>query len=214
MGLVPTTVAQAAGNYQNQKHPSVRLVRRRLGAVVFVRTTGVFASTGGARFIAFAARSLDLLQRAAQRFDLAFVGNFLTIGQFDEFEDFLHLIERELEGLDDFVDVFDRAGDGGVRRGLKLRVAWFTRFTRFTCDGDGALRTCGPLGALGPFPRDFAHRLRLDFGGRVDFGGRNRRRIRVRGFRAANRRHACRTAAASASTAASTPARRAGGRSG
>jgi hypothetical protein len=46
--------------------------------------------------LAFVSRALDLAQRAAQRFDLAFVGVLLPVSQFGQFEHFLHLIEKLL----------------------------------------------------------------------------------------------------------------------
>ena len=95
---------------------------------------------------------LDAAERAAEFFQLAFVGEFLALGDLDEFQNFIHLI----------VQLFQRVGDErGVRDGLVNRggfsraeisgldplalrgshargwrgrtlLALLTRFTRFT----------------------------------------------------------------------------------
>ena len=43
------------------------------------------------------ARRLDAAQRAAEFFNLAFVGQLLAFGEFHEFEDFVQLVNRVLE---------------------------------------------------------------------------------------------------------------------
>lgn len=63
---------------------------------------------------AFVSRALDLSQGAAQRFDFTLVSVLLAISQFGEFKHFLHLIEKLLEGDDDFVDVLNGLADGGL----------------------------------------------------------------------------------------------------
>ena len=51
-------------------------------------------------------------QRLTQRLDFTFVGQFLALGQFDEFEHFLHLVERLFERFDDLRHFFNRLTDG------------------------------------------------------------------------------------------------------
>jgi len=66
--------------------------------------------------LAFVPRPLDLTQRASQRLDLTFVGVFLPVSQFGQFEHFLHLIEELLQRDDDLVDVFNRLTNGRLLR--------------------------------------------------------------------------------------------------
>lgn len=61
----------------------------------------------------FAGTIIQLAQRAAQRFDLSFVGQFLAFGQLDQFQNFFHLIHRVLQRLDDFHHLVNRLMDGG-----------------------------------------------------------------------------------------------------
>jgi hypothetical protein len=56
----------------------------------------VFASLASA-----ASWLLQLAQSAAQRINLAFVGEFLPLGVFDQFQNILHLIERLFQRFDD-----------------------------------------------------------------------------------------------------------------
>ncbi len=56
---------------------------------------------------------MKLPQGAAQRFDLAFVREFLALGQFHQFQHFLHLIGGVLERFDNVHDFVNRLVDGG-----------------------------------------------------------------------------------------------------
>ncbi len=65
----------------------------------------LFAGTVGRAFV-------KLAQGAAEIFDLAFVGEFLAFGHFDEFQDFFHLIHRAFEHFDDGHHLINRLMDG------------------------------------------------------------------------------------------------------
>ena len=72
--------------------------------MAFVLARGVFPVTAMRFFVAWAAgrmlhlpRGLDAPQRAAKLFDLAFVGKFLALGQLDQFENLVQLINHLLE---------------------------------------------------------------------------------------------------------------------
>jgi len=65
----------------------------------------LFAGTVGGAFV-------KLAQCAAEIFDLAFVGEFLAFGHFDEFQDFFHLINRAFEDFDDGHDFINRLVNG------------------------------------------------------------------------------------------------------
>ncbi len=67
------------------------------------------------RFPPVAVRLMDFAQRLAQRLDFAFVSEFLALGQFDEFEDFFHLVECLFQRLDNSGHFFNRLADGGGR---------------------------------------------------------------------------------------------------
>ena len=56
---------------------------------------------------------MKLPQGAAQRFNLAFVGELLAFGQFHEFQHFLHLIGRALKRFHDLHHLVDRLVNGG-----------------------------------------------------------------------------------------------------
>ena len=49
------------------------------------------------RFAPLPVRRLKFVQRAAQRFKLAFVGKFLVLGRFHQPQHFLHLLQRLLQ---------------------------------------------------------------------------------------------------------------------
>jgi len=66
----------------------------------------------GRSFRLFGPRPMNSLQRAAQRFDFPFVGEFLALGQFDQFKHFLHLIERLFERFDYLRYFFNCLADG------------------------------------------------------------------------------------------------------
>lgn len=56
---------------------------------------------------------VGLAQGATQRFDLPFVSKLLALRQFDQLQNFLHLIDRALERLNDFHDFINGLMDGG-----------------------------------------------------------------------------------------------------
>ncbi len=58
------------------------------------------------------ARSVQPAQGALQRLDLALIVDFLPFGQFQGFQDVVHLFERVFQFRDDLVDLFDGLGDG------------------------------------------------------------------------------------------------------
>jgi hypothetical protein len=65
------------------------------------------------------------VERPAQRFDFLFVGGLLTFRNFEQFQDFIHFLERVAQGFDDLVyfldGAFDRFGSGAAPgRGRKL----------------------------------------------------------------------------------------------
>jgi hypothetical protein len=65
----------------------------------------LFAGTVGRAFV-------ELAQGAAEIFDLAFVGEFLAFGHFNEFQDFFHLIHGAFEHFDDGHHFINRLMDG------------------------------------------------------------------------------------------------------
>jgi hypothetical protein len=88
---------------------------------------------------------MQLAERALERFDLAFVVDLLPFGEFEGFEDFLHLIEGRAEFVDDFVDLLD--GPADARRfaeRFRLRLAFGFKFS-------GRLNRLRGFSALGRF---------------------------------------------------------------
>jgi hypothetical protein len=67
---------------------------------------------GRFRAIRSVAARLKLAQRTQQRFDFAFVGEFLAFGQLDQLQNFLHLLERLLQRFDDLHHFVDGLADG------------------------------------------------------------------------------------------------------
>ena len=63
-------------------------------------------------FAPFPVRRLKFVQRAAQRFKLALVGELLVLGQLHQPQHFHHLLQRLLQGLDDLPDFFNSLADG------------------------------------------------------------------------------------------------------
>jgi hypothetical protein len=59
---------------------------------------------------------MQLPQRSLQRFDFALVINFLTLGQFQSFQNFFHLIERMSQLINDFIHLLDCGGEAGSDR--------------------------------------------------------------------------------------------------
>ena len=69
-----------------------------------------------------AARWLDAAQSAAQFFQFAFVHHFLTLGDFDEFEHFVELINHVLQRNGNFRGVFYGLCDGRTFR--RTEISW------------------------------------------------------------------------------------------
>jgi hypothetical protein len=63
---------------------------------------------------------LDAAQCAAKFLKLAFVGDFLPLGDFDEFQNFVHLVVQFLQRRGDEHRVFDGLTDGRGRGGTKI----------------------------------------------------------------------------------------------
>ncbi len=69
-----------------------------------------------APFTPAAPRLLQLAQQAAEGINLAFVGEFLAFGKFDQFQNILHLTERLAQRFDDLRHFAHRLADGGTIR--------------------------------------------------------------------------------------------------
>jgi hypothetical protein len=65
-------------------------------------------------------RRLDAPERAAKLVNLTLVSDFLALGQFDQFEDFIQLVNRVLERLGNFSGVRDGLADGRSFSGMKI----------------------------------------------------------------------------------------------
>ena len=89
--------------------------------------------------LAFAGAVVEMAKRALQILNLALVINFLPLGQFERFEDFLHIIECSFEFFDDPVHLIDCVGN-----------RWRTRFRNgllaLLCFFDGGLGRFGRSG--------------------------------------------------------------------
>jgi hypothetical protein len=59
-----------------------------------------------------APRMLQLAQQLAEGINLAFIGELLPLGVFDQFQNILHLIERLFQRFDDLRHFADRLADG------------------------------------------------------------------------------------------------------
>ena len=82
-------------------------------------------------FRPFTARLMNSAHRQAQRFNFPLVSELLALGHFDEFEHFLHLVERLFQRLNNLCHLFNRLADGGSRSfdlafGQDGRVGWRT----------------------------------------------------------------------------------------
>ena len=55
---------------------------------------------------------LQLAQHPVERINLMFVGEFLALGVFDEFQNILHLIERLFQGFDNLHHFVHGLADG------------------------------------------------------------------------------------------------------
>lgn len=87
------------------------LIARAAVIALVARPAGLFPGT-----------IVQLPEGAAERFDLAFIREFLALGQFHQFQNFFHLIHRAFERFDDFHDLIDRLMDGGGTMLLRLNA--------------------------------------------------------------------------------------------
>jgi hypothetical protein len=59
------------------------------------------------------ARLMNPAQLAAQRFNFAFIGGFLALGQLDQFAHFFHLFQNLFEGFSNLPHFLNSVADGG-----------------------------------------------------------------------------------------------------
>jgi len=72
---------------------------------------------------------VQLSQGATKRFDFTFIGAHLPFAGLDNFKDLLHLIERQVKGIDHFINVVNGGGDAGRLSGSRgPNPAWRSRF--------------------------------------------------------------------------------------
>lgn len=62
----------------------------------------------------FAGTIVQLSQGAAKRFDFALVGELLAFCEFNELQNFFHLVNGAFERFDDLHHLVDRLADGGA----------------------------------------------------------------------------------------------------
>jgi len=96
----------------------VLLDRLALARLVAARRAGRQRFTAGRRQLT--ARRLDAAERAAEFVKLALVGELLTLGDLDEFEHFVELVNHLLERLGNFRGVRDGLADGRGFGGAKI----------------------------------------------------------------------------------------------
>ena len=135
------------------------------------------------------ARRLDTAERPAQFFQFAFIGQLLPLGDFDEFQNFIHLVVQFLERLGNESGMFHGLGNGSGRGGPEIsrlhplplarrfraafRPLLTARFTR-------RLRSAGGFRfrSVGSFHRRFGFQHFRGFGlMRREFSGRFRMRF-------------------------------------
>jgi hypothetical protein len=134
-----------------------RFRRRRLGgffrllalrrAVTRLLAPGLVPLLGVVRLVMrrlLLALRLDAAERAAQFLDLAFIGDFLPLGNFNELEDFVHLVVQFFQRIGDEQSVFDSLADRRGRSGPEIG-----RLGPLTLSGRNAgwRRLCRTLGA-------------------------------------------------------------------
>jgi hypothetical protein len=86
----------------------------------FVASRPRFFAARAALRLRLVARRLDAAERAAEFVNFALVGNFLALGQLDEFENFIQLVNRVLQRFGNFGGVRDGLADGGNVGGAKI----------------------------------------------------------------------------------------------
>jgi len=90
--------------------------RKRLRSVGALRTIGAILAFVPLMPLVItrttAARLLQLPQRPPQGINLPFVRALLSLGEFGQFQDLLHLVEDALERFDYFGNLFDGLADG------------------------------------------------------------------------------------------------------
>jgi len=124
---------------------------------ITARRTGRERLTAGRR--QFAARRLNPAERAAQFINLTLVGKLLALGDLDQFQHLVQMVDHALEGLGNLGGVLDRLADGrgfgqaeigwldprlraqrfgtalrplaAVRFALVALISWFTHLARF-----------------------------------------------------------------------------------
>ena len=87
------------------------LVATIAGIAAVARVTALIPGAAGKRLRALTwqilRRTAEAAQLLAQRFDLALVGGLLALGQFEQLQHFVELIERFTERSDDFHHFID-----------------------------------------------------------------------------------------------------------
>jgi len=74
---------------------------------------------GRALALNFLRRTVEAAQLLAQRFNLLFVGGLLALGQFEQLQHFVELIQRLTKGRDDLHHFIDGLVDGFGFRGMR-----------------------------------------------------------------------------------------------
>lgn len=86
----------------------------------------VGARLASVAWVALIARSIvQLAKRATKGFDLTFIRQLLALGEFDQFQNFFHLIHGTLECLNDLHHFVNRLADGSPamsRFGVRVRM--------------------------------------------------------------------------------------------
>ena len=102
---------------------ALRSFTRGAGFAMLLAAAMLPRVSGAARF---ARAIMQLAERTAKGFDFAFVSELLALGKFDEFQDFLHLIDRSFERFDDVHHLVNCLADGSAtvsRLGVRMTDA-------------------------------------------------------------------------------------------
>ena len=127
--------------------------------VVFARGAGRIVVARVAESLRLAGR-LDAAERAAEFVNLAFVGELLPLGDFDQFEHFVEMINHLLEAIGNFRGVFDGLADGRGVGGSEIRItrtrrSWFRGRRAFqplvALSSGRPFRSFGPVRAIRAF---------------------------------------------------------------
>lgn len=145
-GLRRTELLRVLGIFGRLLTGLALFVARALFPIAAMR---LVVSRAARRVLRLMARRVDAAERAAKFLNLALIGQFLAFSDFDQFENFIQLINRLLERFRNF---------SGVRHGLadgrRLRRAKISRF----CPRSRLRPALLMLGAFGPM---FARRFPL-----------------------------------------------------